>query len=199
MSHLESPGHFSEFEGKSAMRMDHRLGKKSAQATARLGTLYRGEVQMRHDRREWPRFDVTASPTAAWIWRQVVEATQLGRQPRLLIHDRDADYGGDLYRQLAKLKITGVRTPPRAPRTNAIAERIVRTIRSDCLDHVIVINEAHLVAILRELASYCNRDRPHRSLALQSPLPDDEAQRGGPSDLTVGGGTASTNVHARAA
>ncbi|MDQ6883590.1 MAG: integrase, partial [Candidatus Dormibacteraeota bacterium] len=85
------------------------------------------------DRREWIHFNVTASPTAAWIWRQMMEATPLGRQPKFLIHDRDAEYGGDFDERLANLGITGVRTPPRAPKANAIGERIVRTIRSECL------------------------------------------------------------------
>jgi transposase InsO family protein len=125
---------------------------------------------LRHDRREWIHFNVTASPTAAWIWRQLVEATPLGRQPKFLIHDRDADYGGDFDERLATLAITGVRTPAMAPEANAIGERLVRTIRSECLDHVIVINESHLRRVLTEFVDYYNRDRPHRSLGLQSPV-----------------------------
>jgi putative transposase len=125
---------------------------------------------LRHDRREWIHFNVTASPTAAWIWQQVMEATPLGRQPKFLIHDRDADYGGDFDGRLANLGITGVRTPPRAPKANAIGERIVRTIRTECLEHIIVINERHLQAVLAEFADYYNRERPHRSLGLRSPV-----------------------------
>jgi len=64
-----------------------------------------------------------------------------------------------------------VRTPPRAPTADAIAERIVPTIRTECLDHLIVIDERHLRAVLAEFADYYNRDRPHRSLGPQSPLP----------------------------
>ena len=125
---------------------------------------------LRHDRREWMHFNVTASPTAAWIWRQVVEATPLGRQPTFLIHDRDADYGADFDERLAELGITGVRTAPRAPKMNAIGERVVRTIRTECLDHLIVVNERHLHAVLAEFADYYNRERPHRSLGLRSPI-----------------------------
>jgi len=125
---------------------------------------------LRHDRREWMHFSVTASPTAAWIWRQVLEATPLGRQPKFLIHDRVADYGRDFDERLANLGIMGVRTPPRAPKANAIGEPIVRTIRSECLDHVMVINERHLQAVLAEFADYYNRDRPHRSLEFESPI-----------------------------
>ena len=125
---------------------------------------------LRHDRRELMHFNVTASPTAAWIWRQVLEATQLGQQPTFLIHDRDADYGADFDERLAKLEITGVQTAPRAPKMNAIGERIVRTMRTECLDHIIVINESHLRRVLTEFADYYNRERPHRSLGLRSPI-----------------------------
>jgi len=120
--------------------------------------------------RGWLPPDPESGPTAAWIWRQVLEATPLARQPKFLIHDRDAAYGGDFDERLANLGITGVRTPPRAPKANAIGERIVRTIRTECLDHVMVINERHLQAVLAEFADYYNRDRPHRSLELASPV-----------------------------
>jgi transposase InsO family protein len=152
---------------------------------------------LRHDRREWMHFNVTASPTAAWIWRQVLEATTLGRQPKFLIHDRDADYGRDFDERLANLGITGVRTPPRAPKANAIGERIVRTIRSECLDHIIVINERHLQAVLAEFADYYNRDRPHRSLELASPIVVPSQPAGRVVSRSVLGGL--HHVYARAA
>jgi transposase InsO family protein len=124
-----------------------------------------------HERRELVHFKVTSSPTAAWVWQQVVEATPWGRRPDYLIHDRDAVYGRNFGARLSKLGITSVRTPFRAPRANAIAERLVRSIRRECLDHVIVINERHLRSVLVEYAQYYNLDRPHRSLGLQSPQP----------------------------
>ena len=124
-----------------------------------------------HQRRELIHFDVTASPSAAWIWRQLIEATPRGRHPRYLIHDRDAVYGKHFGSRAAKLGIASLRTPPRSPRAHAIAERLVRTLRSEVLDHVIVINDQHLHAVLAEFALYYNRDRPHRSLNLQPPLP----------------------------
>ena len=77
---------------------------------------------------------------------------------------------GDFDERLANLGITGVRTPPRAPKANAIGKRIVRTIRSECLDHIMVINKRHLQAVLAKFADYYNRDRPHRSLQLRSPF-----------------------------
>ena len=150
-----------------------------------------------HQRRELVHFNVTASPTAAWIWHQVLEATPWGRQPRYLIHDRDAVYGGDLDRQLARLGVSGVGTPPRAPTANSIAERIVRTIRTECLDHLIVIDDRHLRAVLGEFADYYNRDRPHRSLELQSPFPRSVRARGRVVSRPVLGGL--HHVYARAA
>ncbi len=152
---------------------------------------------IRHERRELVHFNVTTSPTAAWIWHQLLEATPWGRRPKHLIHDRDAVYGGDFDRRLASLGVAGVRTPPRAPTANSIAERIVRTIRTECLDHLIVIDERHLRAVLAEFADYYNRDRPHRSLALQSPLPSRVRARGRVLSRPVLGGL--HHVYARAA
>jgi Integrase core domain len=74
------------------------------------------------------------------------------------------------------------RTPPRAPNANAMGERIVRTIRSECLDHQIVFDERHLRAVLAEFADYYNRDQPHRSLGLESPLPS-RVQTHGPGGV----------------
>jgi transposase InsO family protein len=126
---------------------------------------------IRHDRRELIHFNVTSSPTAAWVWQQLIEATPWGRQPKYLVHDRDAFYGRTFGVRLAKLGIASIQTPVRAPRANAIGERVVRSIRTECLDHTIVINERHLHAPLAEYVNYYNVDRLHRSLGLQSPLP----------------------------
>jgi transposase InsO family protein len=128
---------------------------------------------IRLDRREMIHFNATSSPTAAWVWQQLIEATPWGRQPKYLIHDRDA-YGHKFGGRLARLGIASVRTPVRAPRANAIAERLVPTLRSEALDHIIVLNEHHLRAVLGEFVTYYNRDRPHRSLGLQSPQPQSQ-------------------------
>lgn len=85
-----------------------------------------------HDRRELVHLNVTSNPTVAWIWQQLVEATPWGHRPDYLIHDRDAVYGRDFGARLSRLGITSVRTPFRAPRANAIAERLVRSIRREC-------------------------------------------------------------------
>ena len=141
-----------------------------------------------HDRRELVHFNVTSNPTVAWIWQQLVEATPWGHRPDYLIHDRDAVYGRDFGARLSRLGITSVRTPFRAPRANAIAERLVRSIRRECLDHVILINERHLRAVLVEYVEYYNLDRPHRSLGLQSPLPRPSVRDGPVTRRAVLGG-----------
>jgi transposase InsO family protein len=117
-----------------------------------------------HERRELIHFNVTANPTAAWIWQQLLEATPWGRRPAYLIHDRDGVYGRHFDLPAGRVGIAGVRTPAQAPRANSIAERLVGTIRRECLDHVIVLNERHLRTVLTEFANYYNYHRPHRTL-----------------------------------
>jgi transposase InsO family protein len=131
-----------------------------------------------HERRGLIAFNVTASPTAAWIWRQVIEATGFGRQPQHLIHDRDKVYGDDFGTKLAAIGIADIRTPYRAPLANSIAERVVRSFRQECLDHVIVFNERHLLALLTEFVQYYNKERPHRTLELETPVPSPPMSRG---------------------
>ena len=122
-----------------------------------------------HDRRELVHVRVTAHPTAAWVWRQLINATPWGRQPSYLLRDRDRVYGTDFVRRARALGIETLLTPFRAPRANAIAERVVRTFRNECLDHFIIVNEAHLHAVLTEFVAYYNTERPHRSLGLTPP------------------------------
>jgi transposase InsO family protein len=124
-----------------------------------------------HDRRRLLHFNVTTHPTAAWVWRQMIEAAPWGQHPTYLIHDRDRVYGADLATRLVGLGIESVRTPVRAPWANAVGERVVRTLRRECLDHFLPLSERHVRAVLAEYASYYNRDRPHRSLGLETPVP----------------------------
>jgi transposase InsO family protein len=130
-------------------------------------------VLIAHGRRELGHGAVTAHPAAAWVWRQVVEATAWGRRPRFLLRDRDPVFGGDFGSRLAGLGVEQLLTPVRAPRANAVAERLIGTLRRECLDHLIVVNERHLRAVLAEFAAYYNGARPHRALELDTPLPAD--------------------------
>jgi transposase InsO family protein len=124
-----------------------------------------------HGRRELVHLHVTAHRTAAWVWRQVVEATAWGKRPKHLLRDRDAVYGRDFQARAKALSIETILTPVRSPRANAVAERVIGTLRRDCLDHVLILNEQHLRVVLAEYVAYYNADRPHRSLALAPPTP----------------------------
>jgi transposase InsO family protein len=126
-------------------------------------------VLLAHGRRELVHVNGTAHPTAAWVWRRLVEVTPWGRRPRPLVRDRDAVCGGDCAPRAKELGSETGLTPVWAPRANAIAERVVRTLRNECLDHVIALNGAHLRAVLTELVAYSNAERPHRSLLLEPP------------------------------
>jgi transposase InsO family protein len=128
-------------------------------------------VFIAHGRRELVHVNVTANPTAAWVWRQLIEATPWGQQPRHLLRDRDAVYGRNLRQQARRIGIDAIATPTQAPRANAIVERVIGTLRRECLDHVIMLNEQHLVSVLTESVCYYNQDRPHRTLGLQTPEP----------------------------
>jgi putative transposase len=135
-------------------------------------------VFIAHGRRELVHLAVTGHPTAAWVWRQLVEATAWGRRPKHLIRDRDAVYGGDFRDRAKALGIETVLTPVRAPRANAIAERLIGTLRRECLDYVVPVDERHLRTILGEYVDYYNTARPHRTLQLDTPRPQPRPRTG---------------------
>jgi transposase InsO family protein len=126
-------------------------------------------VFIQHGRRELVHINVTAHPTAAWVWRQVSEATPWGHTPRHLLRDRDSVYSRDFRQRARRLGIDSIATPVRAPRANAVVERVIGTLRRECLDHIIVLDEQHLMSVLTEFVRYYNQERPHRTLALQTP------------------------------
>ena len=136
--------------------------------TLTLRTLY-VIVFIAHDRRRIVHVNVTRHPTAEWVWRQLLEATPWGAQPRHLIRDRDRCYGADFVAKASRIGIHTVITPVRAPNANAIAERVIGTLRRECLDHMIVLSERHLLLVLREYVGHYNAMRPHRTLGLDSP------------------------------
>ena len=126
-------------------------------------------VVIDHGRRRIRHWNVTEHPIAPWIWRQMIEATAWGQQPGFLIRDRDRSYGGDFIARARRLGIETILTPVHAPNANAIAERVIGTLRRECLDHVIAVNEQHLRRVLGEYVQHYNVMRPHRSLSLDSP------------------------------
>ena len=126
-------------------------------------------VFIAHGRRELVHVNVTANPTAAGVWRQLIEATPWGNKPRHLLRDRDAVYGREFRNCARRIGVDAVSTPIHAPKANAIAERVIGTLRRECLDHVIVLDEHHLRSVLAEFVRFYNQERPHRTLGLQDP------------------------------
>jgi hypothetical protein len=113
---------------------------------------------------------VTPHPTASWTAQQIVECCAWERVlARFLVHDRDSCYGTTFDRRVRNIGIAQVRTPLRSPRANAIAERWVRSVRTECLDHVLIFNERHLQKVLAEYVGYFNDWRPHRSMGQRAP------------------------------
>ena len=126
-------------------------------------------VVLSHDRRHIVHFNVTAHPTVRWTAQQMVEAFPFDSAPRYLLRDRDAIYGEKVRRRIKSLGIEEVVTTPRSPWQNPFCERVIGSIRRDCLNHVIVLNERHLRRILREYFSYYHTCRTHLSLNKDPP------------------------------
>ena len=108
--------------------------------------------------------NVTSHPTAAWTLQQFREAIPTDHRYRFLIHDRDAIFSGDLDRELQAFGVKVLRTPVQAPKANAYCERLVGTVRRECLDFLIPLKEKHLRTMLKEWVQHYNHGRPHMSL-----------------------------------
>jgi putative transposase len=128
-----------------------------------------GFLILRHHRRELVHVNTTDHPTAAWAAHQLVESFPEETAPRYLLRDRDAIYGHVFVRRVNGLGMSEILIAPRAPWQNPFAERVIGSIRRECLDHVIVINERHLRRLLRSYLTYYNVTRPHQSLGNDSP------------------------------
>lgn len=122
-----------------------------------------------HNRRRVLHFNVTDSPTAQWTGRQLVEAFPWDTAPRFLLRDRDAIYGPEFLRSVRTLGIEDVRTSPRSPWQNPYVERLIGSIRRECLDHVVIVNENHLQHVLREYLGYYSEARTHLGLGKDCP------------------------------
>ena len=127
-------------------------------------------VIIRLDRRYLAWISVTASPKSEWIVRQLTEAFPWNRAPRYLIRDRDRIYGTVVTRRIRAMGIRDRPTAPASPWQNGYAERLIGSIRRECLDHIVVLGEAHLRRILRAYAGYYNDIRTHRSLDRDAPV-----------------------------
>ncbi len=127
-------------------------------------------IIVRLDRRELVWISVTTHPTAEWVARQITEAFPWNEAPRYLIRDRDQIYGSVVTRRLRAMGIRDKPIAPSSPWQNGFAERLIGSIRRECVDHIIVLGEAHLRRILKSYARYYNGVRPHRSLNKDAPV-----------------------------
>src|SRR6201987_4181343 len=127
-------------------------------------------VIVRLGRRDLVWINVTANPTAEWVARQITEAFPWDEAPDYLIRDRDRIYGTIVTRRLRAVGIRDKPTAPASPRQNGFAERLIGSIRRECLDHIVVSGEAHLRRILKNYADYYNGVRTHRSLNKDAPV-----------------------------
>jgi putative transposase len=128
-------------------------------------------VIMAHERRRVVHFNVTEHPTAAWTAQQVVDAFPWAEAPRYLVRDRDRIYGASFRRRVRHMGIEEVVIAPRSPWQNPYVERLIGSIRRECLDHVIVLHERHLRRRLTEYFQYYHRWRTHRALDMDAPVP----------------------------
>jgi len=138
--------------------------------TVRFQVLYVFLV-LAHDRRRLVHFNVTAHPTATWTGQQQREAFPFDQLPRYLLRDRDAIFGADFRSEATDMGIQEILSTPRSPWQRAYVERVIGSIRRECLDHVLVFHETSLRRILRSYLDYYHRSRTHLSLGKDSPEP----------------------------
>jgi transposase InsO family protein len=128
-------------------------------------------VVLAHDRRRIVHFNVTEHPTAEWTSQQMVEAFGDGKAPRFMIRDRDAVYGFTFRERAKALGIEEVVIAPHSPWQNPYVERVIGTQRRECLDHVVVLGEAHLRRMVRSYVGYYHQTRSHLALEKDAPEP----------------------------
>jgi len=134
-------------------------------------------IVIEHQTRRIVHCNVTAHPTAAWTLQQLREAIPSDHSYRFLIHDRDGIFSPLLDKSVSHMGIRVLRSPPRSPKANSFCERVIGTLRRECLDYFIPITESHLRSITTNWITHYNKGRPHSSLGPGIPNP--------PSDLPV--------------
>jgi len=155
--------------------------------TISFGLLY-ALVIIRLDRRELVWINVTANPTAEWIAHQITEAFTWDEAPQYLIRDRDRVYGAIVVRRLRAMGIRDKPIAPASPWQNGFAERLIGSIRRECVDHLIILGEAHLRRTLQAYAGYYNEIRTHWSLAKDAPASRPVQRTGTITSLPILGG-----------
>jgi transposase InsO family protein len=122
------------------------------------------------DRRRLIHFNVTANPTAEWTSLQLTQAFPFDTSPRYLIRDRDGTYGQRVVDTIRNLGIKQVLISRRSPWQNGYCERVIGSIRRECLDHIIVLNDRHLRRVLKEYLAYYHESRTHLGLDKDAPV-----------------------------
>ena len=128
-------------------------------------------VVLNHERRKIVDFNITASPTAAWTAQQIVNAFPYDTAPKYLLGDRDSIYGSVFVERVQGMGIQEKLIAPRSPWQTPFVERLIGSIRRECLDRVIVFHERQRKQVLESYGEYYHEVRPHRSLAHDSPIP----------------------------
>jgi len=126
-------------------------------------------VIIEHESRRLIHFKVTSHPTAQWTLQQFREAIPVDHEYRFLIRDRDSIFSKQMDQGVRRMGLRVLKTPVRTPVANAICERVLGTMRRECLDFVIPLNERHLYRILKEWMMHYNEGRPHMSLGPSLP------------------------------
>ena len=139
-------------------------------ATATFRLLY-ALIVLGHDRRRIIHFGITQNPTQVWLSRQITEAFPWDTAPRYLLRDRDASYGPAFRDRVRGMGIKEVVTAPQSPWQNPYVERLIGSIRRECLDHIIILNEHHLRGVLSKYFQYHHTARTHLSLNKDCPQP----------------------------
>jgi putative transposase len=159
-------------------------------------------VVIEHGSRRLLHVNVTAHPTAPWTMQQLRETIPVDHAYRLLIHDRDSIFSKDVDQSVRHMGLHVLKTPIRTPLANAICERVIGTLRRECLDFVIPLNEGHLYRILKEWVAYYNAGRPHMTLGPSIPQPPPslpallhESRHQLPSHLRIAGNPILAGLH----
>jgi len=145
-------------------------------------------VFLSHDRRRIIHFNVTAHPTAQWSAQQLRNAFCEEQTPRILIRDRDMKFGDAFTETVSALGMEPILTAYRSPWQNGFAERLIGSIRRECLDHVIILNETHLRGILEGYVRYYNTQRTHLGINKDSPEPREVQTEGEIDKVAVANG-----------
>ena len=145
-------------------------------------------VIVRLDRRDLVWINVTTHPTAEWVARQITEAFPWNEAPRYMIRDRDCIYGAVVARRLRAMGIRDKPIAPASPWQNGFVERLIGSIRRECVDHIIVLGEAHLRRILKSYARYYNETRTHLALDKDAPVSRPVQRTGVVRPLAILGG-----------